>query len=69
MSLKTPIELSDEQLDQVTGGANGFVDQNTSPGNNNVVPGSGLGLVEETINRGGQTVNGQQFRDDVPPPG
>jgi hypothetical protein len=63
-------ELDEKEIKQVAGGANGFTTENHPPGNpDKTVEGGGVGLIQETKNRGDQTVNGQKFRDDVPPPG
>jgi bacteriocin-like protein len=50
-------ELSETELDHVTGGA--ITEQHSAPGNGNVVPGGGGGLDTENVNPSGSAPPGQ----------
>jgi len=62
-------ELKHNELKQVSGGDNKFMTETSTKGGGGNPQGGGVGLVTTTTNNGGNTVNGQKFRDDVPPPG
>jgi bacteriocin-like protein len=63
-------ELKKEELKQVSGGASAnWTEETSTKGGGGNPRGSGVGLIETTLNHGGQEPQAPKYEDDVPPPG